>query len=142
MVRHRWLWRGVYVAVIVGIGVSLYLSSKRVDYTWRWERVPQYIVSVEGESLRAPFDGTAHIAADGRSVEIVARSDSSRVEKLDNADRVTVGEGDLVFEGDVVAIREGWAPGPLAWGLWVTLEISFLSLIGAIVIGVIAGLGR
>src|SRR6185369_13854803 len=47
-----------------------------------------------------------------------------------------------VFAGDIVGIREGWTPGPLLVGLGITLEISLLSLLFALVLGLLAGLGR
>ncbi len=50
-----------------GVGLSLcYAEPRQVDYQWRWERVPQYLVATEGE-IPAPFDGTVTLAEDGKS---------------------------------------------------------------------------
>ena len=139
---NRWLWHGVYAVVIAALGYGVYTASKRVDYTWRWERIPQYIVSHEGERVAAPTDGVVRLGADPRAFDIVTQSDPPQTTRIENVDRIAAGEGDPVFAGDIVAIREGWAPGPLLIGLWITLKISAAALVFALVLGLVAGLGR
>ena len=139
---HRWLWIGVYALVIGALGASVYAVSQRVDYDWRWERIPQYIVSQEGERVPAPSDGMARLGPDPRAFEIVTQAEPSQVFRIDDVDRIAVADGDPVFAGDIVAIREGWAAGPLLVGLWITLKISAWSLLFALLLGLVAGLGR
>jgi polar amino acid transport system permease protein len=139
---HPWLWHGVYAAVIAALGYGVYTTSQRVDYDWRWERIPQYIVSHEGERVAAPADGVVRLDPAGRALEILTQTDPPQVTRLEGIDRATVGEGDPVFTGDIVALREGWAPGPLLVGLWITLRISLWSLGFALALGLVAGLGR
>jgi polar amino acid transport system permease protein len=139
---RRWLWLGVYAAVVAALGASVWYAGQRVDYDWRWERVPRYIVNHEGQRVIAPTDGVARLGPDPRVLEIVTRSDPPEVTRLGNLDRITVGEGDPVFAGDAVGAREGWRAGPLLVGLWVTLKISAGALAVALVLGLVAGLGR
>jgi polar amino acid transport system permease protein len=139
---NRWLWHGVYAAVIVALGFSVYTASKRVEYTWRWDTIPQYVVSREGERVAAPVDGIVHIAPDGHSLEIHTQTDPPQVVKIDKITRAAAGEGALVFGGDIVALREGYRAGPLLVGLAMTLAISALSLVFALALGLVAGLGR
>ena len=139
---HRWLWHCVYAVIILALGASVYAVSQRVDYDWRWEQVPQYILSQEGERVTAPADGVVRLGPDPRAFEIHTLSDPPQVTRIDNVDRIAAGDGDPVFAGDVVALREGWAPGPLLVGLWITLKISAWSLLFAILLGLVAGLGR
>ena len=138
---NRWLWHGVYAAVLIAVGFAIYKASERVDYTWRWERIPQYIVSTEGDEIRAPFDGFVALAEDGKSLTL-NEMNGSRAETFTQFDTVLSGDGDLVFQNDVLARKSGLRPGPLAVGLWVTLEISVLALLFSIVLGLIVGLGR
>jgi len=141
--QHRcWFWHGVYAAIIAALGASVYAVSQRVDYDWRWERVPQYIVSHEGERVAAPADGIVRLGADPRALEIHTQSDPPAVTRIENVDRIAAADGDPVFAGDIVAIREGYAPGPLLVGLWITLKISAVSLVFALALGLVAGLGR
>jgi polar amino acid transport system permease protein len=142
MQHRRWLWHSVYAVIIVALGASVYAVSQRVDYDWRWERVPQYIVSHEGERVAAPADGIVRLGADPRALEIHTQSDPPAVTRIDNVDRIAAADGDPVFAGDIVAIREGYAPGPLLVGLWITLKISAVSLVFALALGLVAGLGR
>jgi polar amino acid transport system permease protein len=139
---HRWLWHAVYAAVILALGAGVYVASKRVDYDWRWERIPQYIVSHEGERVAAPTDGIVHILEGGHALEIQTQSDPPEVARIDHLTRIAAGEGDPVFAGDIVAIREAWVPGPLLVGLWVTLKLSAWSLVFALILGLVAGLAR
>jgi polar amino acid transport system permease protein len=139
---HRWLWHAVYAIVIVALGASVYVVSKGVDYTWRWERIPAYVVSHEGVRIPAPTDGIAHPDPDGHGLTIATQTDPPSTTRIDNVSRVTAAEGDPVFSGDIVAIREGWTPGPLLVGLWVTVKISALALVFALLLGLVAGLGR
>jgi polar amino acid transport system permease protein len=138
---RTWLWHGVYVAVLLLLGFGLYVAAERVDYNWHWERIPQYLVSTEGEEIRAPFDGFVRLDDDGRGLEL-AELNGVRAERFDGFTQVLVGEGDLVFQDDVLAREPGIKPGPLALGLWLTLKISAVSLVFSLGLGVIAGLGR
>ena len=58
------------------------------------------------------------------------------------ADSLQFSENDDVAEGDVVGATRHWAAGPLAWGLWTTLWISFVSGAFGLVIGLFTGLCR
>ncbi len=139
--RTRWMWHGIYIVVIVAIGASLYLASKRIDYSWHWERLPQYVISTEGEEIRAPFDGFVELSADGKTLTVAEMKGSAR-QSYSGFEQVLIGQGDLVFQNDVLARKPGISPGPLLAGLWLTLKISALSLVFALALGLIAGLGR
>lgn len=138
---HRWLWHGVFAAAVVAFGAGIYLMSKRVDYTWRWERIPQYLVSTEGDDLRAPFDGFVALSDDGRSITLTELNGAGKAQFRD-FDKLLSGNGDLVFQNDVLARKSGLRPGPLTIGLWITLKLSALSLVFALLLGLVAGLGR
>jgi polar amino acid transport system permease protein len=134
-------WNFVFVVILFGICAGVYLSSKSIDYTWRWERIPQYLINTEPKAITAPFDGTVEIAADNKTLTLVPDSgDDPFVLKV--YDIRDVEDGDIVFEGDSLAGVEQWQIGPITWGLVMTLKISLVSLIFAMVIGLFAGLAR
>lgn len=137
----RWPWYGLYALILALAGWAVALAAERVDYSWHWERIPQYLVSTQGEEIRAPFDGFVTIAADGRSITI-AELKGGGSENFTDFETALVGQGDLVFQNDVLARKPGIRPGILAEGLWLTLEISAASLICALLLGLVAGLGR
>lgn len=91
------------------------------------------------QQLRANGDGTAVVNAGQLTIEF---DDSSQSQVIDHYTTLLVGNGDLVFQGDTVAQLNEWKFGPIAHGLWVTVKISFISLIFAVLLGLIFGLMR
>ncbi|RBP80097.1 amino acid ABC transporter permease [Marinomonas rhizomae] len=137
---HLLLWKAVFVLIMIGLGFGIYAGSKSIDYTWRWERIPQYIINTEATTVRSPFDGSATIEKGNKLVVTSDYGDDPLViEKFDN---LLVSNGDLVFEGDPLVEVENWNIGPLTWGLVMTLQLSVVSLVFAVVIGLFAGLAR
>ena len=140
--RTRWLWHALAFAILAVLGVGMYGASKRVDYTWHWDRIPQYLLSHEGEEVQATFDGFVALADDGRSLRMTALR-GAETAQFDGLASVAVGNGDLVFQGDVLGKKPGHlSAGTLVRGLFLTLEISALSLVFALMLGLFAGLGR
>ena len=138
--KSRWFWHGVYGFILLALAVSIYAASRTVDYTWRWDRVPDYIVAYEDADLRTTLTGIVEIT-DGR-VQIIGTQDAAASESFADLDEILVEDGDYVFDGDVIGSRSGWRIGPLAWGLVVTLQLSILALLFSVPIGLLAGLGR
>ncbi|WP_241556959.1 ABC transporter permease subunit [Marinomonas hwangdonensis] len=126
--------------ILVGLGFGIYAASKSIDYTWRWERIPQYIINTEATTVRAPFDGTATLEKGNQLVVTSDYGDDPLI--LNKFDTLLVSNGDLVFEGDPLVEIENWNIGPLTWGLVMTLQLSVVSLVFAVVIGLFAGLAR
>jgi len=135
------MWTAAYVVVLALLGALVYGLSKNVDYNWRWSVVPQYLISIEGQYLRAPFDATVTVADDGKSLTL-AEFQGSRSETLTDFDQLYVASGDLMFQNDLLGFKAGIRPGILLVGLWVTLEISAVSLVFALLLGLVVGLAR
>lgn len=137
--QNNWLWHSVFGAVMVGLCFAIYLSGNRINYNWNWERVVPYIINTEATPINAPSDGTAYIEENQLRIEF----DNGDVPLIVQPDaKIEVGNGDLIFEGDVVASLDQWQIGPILEGLIVTIEISLLSLAFALVLGLIVGLMR
>src|SRR3546814_2228481 len=51
----------VYVAVMIVLGVAVHAAGKRVEYTWRWERIPQYLISNDGTELNRSEEHTSEL---------------------------------------------------------------------------------
>jgi polar amino acid transport system permease protein len=135
------LWYGVLFAVLIGIAYSITLASQSIQYTWRWERIAPYLVNTEPKAVVAPFDGVARVSADGLSV-VVEPDNGEQPFALDKFHKLSVMDGDLVFEGDVVVTTKDWRLGPIMEGLIMTLKISVVSLFFAVIIGLFVGLAR
>nr|WP_254869304.1 amino acid ABC transporter permease [Vibrio diazotrophicus] len=124
------------MAMLIG---AVYFSGKSINYNWHWDRLWPYVVNTEMQQLRANGDGTAVLKAGQLTIEF---DDSSTPQIIDHYTTLMVGNGDLVFQGDTVARLNEWKFGPIAHGLWVTVEISFISLIFAVFLGLVFGLMR
>ncbi|MPT21535.1 MAG: amino acid ABC transporter permease, partial [Starkeya sp.] len=132
MSRHKrstWPWHGLTALIILLIGVGLWYSTSLISYEWRWNRVPQYFAYQAEEPQRADnLSRVEKIEAAGREARVTLVDDDGRQQVLNvAADSLQFSENDDVGEGDVVGVQRHWAAGPLLWGLWTTLWISFVS---------------
>ena len=63
--KQIWLWHLLTLFILFMLGAGLWVATKKIDYTWRWNRVPQYFVYVDEALIPAPFD--ARVASLQRS---------------------------------------------------------------------------
>jgi polar amino acid transport system permease protein len=133
------LWHLLTAALVVLLGVALYWATIKVNYQWRWDRVPQYLLVTGGEEVAAPVDGT--VALQGKLITLTPLL-GGEAKSFPEIDVVQVSDGEIVFAGNTLGKKAGVTPGPLLIGLWVTLEISALSLVFSLLLGLLAGLGR
>lgn len=132
-------WNLVFILIIGLIVYFVYYSTKKVDYIWRWERIPSYIISKENVEIRAPFEGV--LTFENRTI-VLKSKDGTNTIRIDDYDETNLTSNTDVYEGDVVAFKKSYKVGPLTVGLWNTLYISFVSILIAIVIGIVTGLCR
>ncbi|WP_210395515.1 amino acid ABC transporter permease [Motiliproteus sediminis] len=135
------LWNAIFAVILLGLGYGIYAASKSIDYTWRWERIPQYLISTDPTEIRSPFDGTVVVEQGGKRV-LVDPDSGDEPFVVEKFDLLLADDGDIVFEGDAVAGIEEWRLGPIGWGLLTTLKLSVVSLVFAMVIGLFTGLAR
>ncbi|MEG3755455.1 amino acid ABC transporter permease [Psychromonas arctica] len=136
---HRLKWHILFVITILAIAAGIYSASQTINYNWQWNRVLPYIVDTSPVDILAQGDGSASI--NNNSLTIVY--DNGNPERvISNADTILVSDGDIVFEGDLLARQESVRMGILIEGLLVTLEISVISLFFALFIGLVAALMR
>lgn len=133
------LWHGVFALLLLLAGYAIYQAVQAVNYTWRWERIPQYIVYQDEQKSMAEFDGT--VVADQGTLWLQDDLDPAHRQKV-AAQGALVAEGDTVFRGDAIDSRKAWTAGPIALGVWVTVKLSFCAGILAILLGTLAGLAR
>jgi len=143
--RHpaQWPWHGLLVVILLGLAIGLWVATKRVNYEWRWERVPQYFAYRAEVPQDTPISGqVSAIAPEGRSPRIVITPEGSGPPVTVTAEQAQVAVGATVAENDTVGVNFEWRVGPLTQGLWVTIWISFVSGFVGLVIGLITGLCR
>ncbi|WP_084540638.1 amino acid ABC transporter permease [Desulfofustis glycolicus] len=124
------------------MAAGIYGSVKRIDYEWRWYRVPQYFLYKAEDPIKVPDDGTVEeVATAGGTAKITVNLvDGNRQVFEVDATTVRVDQGEELFIGDTVGYVTTWSLGPLLTGLVTTLWISAAASVLGLAIGLIAGL--
>ncbi|MGJ3523173.1 ABC transporter permease subunit [Nitratidesulfovibrio sp. D1] len=138
-------WKAMFVAAMLALVAFFWVASSSVEYIWRWNRVPQYFWVNEAADVRAEAEGDVTIIdRQGNEQRVVVRdaSGEEHPHMLPGEGTVLVSAGDFAYRGDVLGRYQLNKPGILLEGLWITLEVSVLAIIGGIVIGVVTGLCR
>ncbi|NOY85925.1 MAG: amino acid ABC transporter permease [Deltaproteobacteria bacterium] len=142
-VRHSLSW-SLLVLILLGIILVIGRATKKIDYIWQWQRMPRYILFKEQIDITAEDPGTiSSIRNDGKDKVVILRTFDGKDETYRiPAGIVQVYEGDDLDSGDIIGSYKKWAVGILLIGLWLTLKMSFISVILAVFIGLITGLAR
>lgn len=142
--RTYYMWVAVFFLIIFTGIAGLYYCTLKIDYTWRWYRVPQYFFYNDVVEVRADVSGTIEALDETGETTIVTITEASGEQEsytLPTTD-IRIYEGDLVFPGDVLGTYREWRVGILLQGLWLTLKVSFIAIIFGIVLGLFTGLAR
>ena len=142
--RTYYMWVAVFFLIIFTGIAGLYYCTLKIDYTWRWHRVPQYFFYNAEIEVRSDVAGTVEsIEVQGEEALITVVGDDG--EKLNYTlpeETVRIYEGDLIFVGDVLGSYFEWQVGILLQGLWLTLKVSCIAIVFGIFLGLFTGLAR
>jgi len=142
--QNTWPWKVLLAVILIGMAAAIYGSIQKIDYEWRWYRVPQYFVYQGQEVHKIPFDGRITAVDTKGDVSTVTMTSESNEVKTVTVDTKTmkVSEGEDLFAGDTIGFTATWHAGPLVKGLWTTMWLSAVSSVLALVIGLGTGLAR
>ena len=137
------LWVGIFILIVSVVLGLLYYSTLKIDYVWRWYRIPQYFVYFDDVEIRAEIGGdVASVQKKGEEAVVVVAGPEEKESYTVPGGEVRVVEGDLIFPGDVLGTFGEWKVGILLQGLWLTLKVSMIAILFGVVIGLFAGLAR
>jgi len=142
--KRTWPWKLLLVVILVGMAASIWGAVNKIDYQWRWYRIPQYFMYLAEDPQKIPFDGTVEKVVekgDKSTVTLVSESGERRETTIATS-TLKVSQGEVLFEGDTVGFVQTWRLGPLMLGLWTTIWLSAVSSLFALFIGLITGLAR
>jgi len=146
VLKRRWtyyMWIGVFFLIIFGIGYAIYYSTLKIDYVWRWYRIPQYFVYKDQVEIRAEINGKVEeIIRKGEKITVRVKGKDETVSYTSPKGEALVDEGTFIYPGDVLATYSQWRGGILMQGLWLTLKVSIIAIIFGIIIGLFTGLAR
>ncbi len=143
---NYYTWVGVFVLGVIVLLGSLYFATIKIDYVWRWQIIPGYVLGSEEEILV-----TANIGGEIESIDTsdkeqavvtVRTDDGSALQYIIPGSDVWVYEGDSVYPGDPLGQHVEWRIGILLLGTWLTLKISFYAIIFGIILGLVGGVCR
>jgi len=136
----------VCLAVVLGLmGWGLTVMTKRIDYVWYWNRIPQYFFFTDSIEKYAAENGRVSSIrqTDEKRSEVVLSYDTGETETVEvDTKTLRFREGDPFTSADQIGELQVLSQGILIKGLLTTLEISIYSGLLGIVIGLFAGLGR
>ncbi len=137
-------WMLLLAAILITLAAGTWGAVAKIDYAWRWNRVPQYFFYRGETAVKIPFDGRVeNVRPKGNKAAVDLSSDSGqKVTVSVDKSSLRVSGGDELFQGDTVGFVREWRLGPLMWGLWTTMWLSGLSSAMALFIGLITGLCR
>lgn len=142
--QNTWPWKLLLVAILLVIAAGTWGAVSKIDYKWRWYRIPQYFLYFAEDAQKIPFDGTVvSISTDQKSTTVNLLSETGEKVAVSIAtDSLKVSEGEELFEDDTVGFDREWRLGPLTKGLWTTLWLSAISSVFARFLGLVTGLAR
>lgn len=141
--KYKIFWQVVFVVIIFAFSYLIYFASKSVEYTWRWNRVPQYFYYTAKIDITSSVEGDIVSIKEGpKQIRVLIKGEDEEELVLPATASLLLSEGDYVYPGDKVAFYEQGKPGLFLVGLYVTLKVSVLAIILGIVIGLLTGLAR
>lgn len=141
---NYYTWVGVFFLTLTLIVGAIYVATIKIDYVWRWYRMPGYFVNHESVPVISDQAGRVKsiTKADDSAQVVVEEDDGSTYPyEIPGAD-VWVEEGDTIYAGDTLGAFKEWRPGLLAQGMWVTLEVSLYAIVFGILLGLLGGVAR
>ncbi len=142
--QNTLFWKLLLAVILLVMAASIWGAVKKIDYVWRWQRVPQYFIYMAEEVEKIPFDGqVSTIVPQGKVTTVTLTSAASESLSIEvDSSSLKVSEGEELFEDDTIGFTSQWKPGPLMVGLWTTIWISAVASVFALFIGLFTGLAR
>jgi polar amino acid transport system permease protein len=138
-----YIWVAVFLLVITVIAGALYYATLKIDYVWRWYRIPQYFFYKDHVDIRSAVEGEVEAVTFEKGNAVISVKGISETETyLVPTDGIRVSRGDMIYPGDILGAYSRWKIGILLEGLWLTLKVSVLAILMGIVIGLFTGLAR
>ena len=138
------LWVAVFCVLAVVATGLFYYATQRIEYVWRWSRVPIYFAYEDTIEIVSEIEGKVEsITTKGEEAVITVKGlDGSESYTVPTEGLGVVVEGEVISLGDILATYTEWQPGLLIIGLWITLKISIIATIAGVLIGIIGGIAR
>jgi len=140
---HYNMWVTVFVVILLVVIGGFYYATQKVQYIWRWNRMPIYFAYLDTIEISSEVDGEVDgITQDGKQTHVTVKGIGESQTYTIPADSLAVVDGEMISPGDVLGSYQKWKPGLLIIGLWITLKLSIMATIFGVIIGIVGGLAR
>jgi polar amino acid transport system permease protein len=140
---NYYIWVGIFFIFIFSLFYGTYYATLKVDYVWRWYRVPQYFFFKDQIETRSEIQGEVDkIVQQDNEAVVTIRGEGETATYTLPANSLRIAEKDFIYPGDILGAHESWRVGILLSGLWLTLKVSVVGILFGIGIGLFAGLAR
>jgi len=141
--KSYYIWVCIFFIGLTATLAGLYYSAGQIDYVWRWYRIPRYFYYQDNVEIKSEIDGeVASVIFEGDNAVIVVKGDSEEETYHAPAQNINVGEGDMIYPGDVLGSYKEWKVGILMLGMWLTIKVSIIAIFFGVFIGLFAGIAR
>ncbi|QTA83412.1 Glutamine ABC transporter, permease protein [Desulfonema limicola] len=141
--KSYYIWVCIFIIGLSGVIAGLYYAAGQIDYVWRWYRIPKYFYYQDNIEIKAEIEGeVASILFEDNKAVIVIKGDGETETYYAPEQNINVGQGDIIFPGDVLASYKEWKVGILMMGMWLTIKVSVIAIFFGIFIGLFAGIAR
>jgi len=137
------MWVGVFVVFLFLVAGLFYYATQKIEYVWRWNRMPIYFVYKNTVEVNSEIAGDVDsIVNKGKDAIVTVKNETETASYTVPVEGLTVVEGEIISLGDNIGAHEEWKFGLLLIGLWLTLKLSVMATIFGVIIGVAGGLAR
>ena len=137
------MWVGVFVMFLLIAAGLFYYATQKIEYVWRWNRMPIYFVYNDAIEINSEIAGEVDkIVTKDKQALVTVKNETETATYTVPAENLTVVEGEIISLRDNIGTFYKWKPGLLLIGLWLTLQLSLMATIFGVIIGVAGGLAR
>ncbi len=141
--NYKRIWAGIFFVILFGGLIASFYATKSIDYIWRWHTVAKYFVYEDSNETISEHEGLVEsITTSGDYAVIKVRGASAEAEYKTKTKGLSVDVGDYIYEEDSLGSNKCWRAGLMILGLLLTLKVSAISIVLALIIGIITGLAR
>ncbi|MEF2230696.1 MAG: amino acid ABC transporter permease [Pseudodesulfovibrio sp.] len=137
------MWKALFAFLLISTCAGFFWATTQTNYIWHWSRLPKYFYYTDTINVTAEIEGevTSISFAKGETAVIIKGGGQSEHYTFPGND-VRVSEGSTAYMGDVVGVYQEGRIGLLTEGLIITIEVSLVSIVLGILLGLFTGLAR
>ena len=97
------MWVGVFVVFLLLVAGMFYYATQKIEYVWRWNRIPIYFAYVDTIEINSEIDGEVEsITKDGDQTVVVVKDITETQSYTVPTAGLNVDEGEMISIGDVL----------------------------------------